>query len=315
MSPLILPTAISCGLGLRAEDRGQVRATAQRIERAGFDSIWVGDHVCFPMPIVEPLTLLSFVAAVTDHVKLGTSVYLMPLRHPTTTAKATAAVDLLSEGRLVLGVGVGGEFPPEFAACGVPIGERGSRTDEGIEILRRLWTESDVSHTGRHFSFGSISLEPKPVRPGGPPILIGGRQSASLRRAGRLGDGYISHMCSAEMYARNLREIRRHAEEKGRRDVPFQSTALLFVVLGDDYDAALELASQRLSAMYNFSFREAARKYCLLGSPENCLNQMRAFVQAGCRSFILSPLTDPGSFIEQAEKEILPELRSWSVTD
>ena len=110
---------------------------ARRIEDVGFDSIWVGDHVSFYIPILESLTTLAFVAGVTERVRLGTAVYLVPLRHPTTTAKVASTLDVLSNGRLTLGVGVGGEFPPEFEACGVPVNERGSRTNEGLQILRR----------------------------------------------------------------------------------------------------------------------------------------------------------------------------------
>jgi probable F420-dependent oxidoreductase len=313
--PLILESSVRCGMVMPAQDRAQVLATARRIEAAGFDSIWVGDHISFHVPMVESLTLLSFIAAVTERVSLGTSVYLMPLRHPTTTAKVTAAVDVLSEGRLVLGVGVGGEFPPEFEACGVPVEERGSRTNEGIEILRRLWREDAVEHAGRHFRFGPVSLNPKPVRPGGPPILVGGRKTACFRRAGRLGDGYISYMCSTERYARNLAEIRKHAAEAGRKNVAFHSAAFLFTLFDDNYDAALDRASRTLEMTYQVPFREAARKYCLLGRPQDCLEQMRAFVRAGCRLFLLSPLMDPRELIEHAEKEILPELRSGSFAD
>jgi len=124
------------------------------MEAAHFDSIWVGDHVSFYIPILESLTLLSFLAAATERVRLCTGVYLAPLRHPTTSAKVTSTLDLLSGGRLTLGLGVGGEFPPEFEACGVPVAERGSRTDESIEVMRRLWSEDAVEHAGRHFQFG-----------------------------------------------------------------------------------------------------------------------------------------------------------------
>src|SRR5215813_12842496 len=171
--PLIPRPAIACGAVMTARERAGVQRLARSVEGAGFDSIWVGDHVSFYVPILESLTLLSFVAAVTDRVRLGTGVYLLPLRHPTTTAKVAATLDLLSGGRLVLGVGVGGEFPPEFRACGVPVAERGSRANEAIGLLRRLWTESGVTHEGRHFQIGPVSIDPKPVQAGGPPILVG----------------------------------------------------------------------------------------------------------------------------------------------
>lgn len=308
LGPLRLNDSISTGMVMTAQDRVSVLRLSRDIEAAGFDSIWAGDHVSFYVPILEPLTLLSCVAAVTERVKLGTSVYLLPLRHPTITAKMTGTLDLLSGGRLMLGVGVGGEFPPEFEASGVPVNERGSRANEAIVVLRRLWTEDGVAHEGRHFRFGPVTIEPGPLQQGGPPILVGGRKPAALRRAGRLGDGYISHMCSPQMFRENLATIRAHAEEAGRQDVPFHTVVFIFTLLDDDYDTALDRASDMLQALYNRPFRDAARKYCLLGRPADALEQMQAFVDAGARRFVFSPLMRPDEFLERAARDILPAL-------
>ena len=307
--PLILEGEVHCGAVMTAQDRAGVLRVARALEAAGFDSIWAGDHVSFSVPIFESLTLLSFVAAATERVRIGTCVYLLPLRHPTTTAKVTSTLDVLSGGRLTLGVGVGGEFPPEFEASGVPVGERGSRANEAIEILRKLWTEDGVSHAGRHFRFGPVNIDPKPLQAGGPPILVGGRKPPALRRAGRLADGYISHMCAAEMYRDNLAAIRRHAAAAGRSDVPFHTAAFVFTILDDDYDAALDRAAGLLQMIYNRPFRDAARKYCLLGRPADCLEQMQAFVDAGCRNFVLSPLMDTDEFLARAAA-MLPEIHA-----
>ena len=126
--PLVLDSSLRCGIVLGGGTREQVLDLAPRIEAAGFDSIWVGDHISFHVPVVESLTLLAFTAAVTERIQLATGVYLVPLRHPTTSAKVIASLDMLSGGRLTLGIGVGGEFPPEFEATGIPVAERGSRT-------------------------------------------------------------------------------------------------------------------------------------------------------------------------------------------
>jgi probable F420-dependent oxidoreductase len=305
---LQLEQEISSGIVMTAQNREGVLSLARRIEDVGFDSIWVGDHISFYIPILESLTTLAFVAAVTERVRLGTAVYLVPLRHPTTTAKVTSTLDVLSNGRLTLGVGVGGEFPPEFEACGVPVNERGSRTNEGLRILRRLWSEDNVEHRGKHFSFGPVSLNPKPVQPGGPRIVVGGRKAPAFRRAGRLADGYISHMCSAEMYRDNLTVIAEHAAKAGRGDIPFETSAFVFTILDDNYEAALDRAAEMLGMIYNRPFRDAAKKYCLLGRPEDCVEQMQAFVNAGCRGFVFSPLMDANQFVEQASAKILPEL-------
>jgi alkanesulfonate monooxygenase SsuD/methylene tetrahydromethanopterin reductase-like flavin-dependent oxidoreductase (luciferase family) len=241
-------------------------------------------------------------------VRLCTGVYLVPLRHPTTSAKVIATLDVLSKGRVTLGVGVGGEFPPEFEASGVSVAERGGRTDEGIEIMRKLFCEDAVEYKGRHFEFGPVSINPKPPQPGGPRIIVGGRKGPSFRRAGQLGDGYISHMCSADQYRDNLALIREHANKAGRKDVPFETAAFLFTVLDDDYDRALDRAAALLQRIYNRPFKDAARKYCLLGRPEDCLEHMQNFARSGARHFVFSMLSDPNEFIEAYESVIRPGL-------
>lgn len=305
---LILDEGLSCGTVIGANDRQGLLDLARRVEEVGFDSAWVGDHISFYIPILESLTALAFVAGVTERIRLCTGVYLMPLRNPTITAKVTATLDVLSGGRLTLGVGVGGEFPPEFEASGVPLAERGPRTDEGIEILRRLWTEEAVEHRGEHFSFGPVSLAPRPLQASGPRIIVGGRKAPSMRRAGRLGDGYISHMCSAEQYAANLASIRAHAREAGREPLPFETAAFLFCVLDDDYEAALDRAASMLQTIYNRPFRDAARKYCLLGRAEDWLAQMEGFARAGARHFVFSLLSERDAFFEAWTRTLEPGL-------
>lgn len=305
---LVLEDRLQCGTVIGGERSDSVLSRARAIEAAGFDSLWVGDHVAFHFPIMEPLTLLSFVAAATSRIRLCTGVYLLPLRHPTTSAKAMATLDVLSGGRLTVGIGVGGEFPPEFEACGVPVAERGPRTDEGIEVLRRLWCEEQAGYEGVHYRFAPIRIAPRPLQRGGPPIIVGGRKGPTMRRAGRLGDGYISHMCSPDQYARNLSTIFEHAGRAGREGAPFETVAFLFTVMDDEHEAACERAGAMLSTMYKGDLRQAAKKYCLLGRPEHMLEQMQAFTHAGCRHFVFSLLSDPNEFQDAFRSVIQPGL-------
>lgn len=305
-----------CGLVLAAQEGDAAKRQARRIEALGFDSLWVGDHVAFHVPIAESLTTLAFAAGATERIQLGTAVYLLALRHPTHAAKIGATLDRLSGGRLVLGVGLGGEFPPEWEAVGVPVAERASRVEEGIGVVRRLWSEDRVAHEGRHFRFGPVTLAPKPAerradgRPGGPPIWIGGRAPAAMRRVGRLGDGYLSHMCAPDTYRENLATIAASARAAGRGPLEFGAGAFLFTFLEERFEDAHEKAAKLLGMVYARDFRDAARKYCLLGRPEDCLEQMRAFAKAGCRHFVLAPLSDPEAFGERVAAEILPSVRS-----
>ena len=248
-APLPVAGAVRCGMVVAEAAREPARTLARRCEELGFDSLWAGDHIAFRVPILESLSLLSFLAGATERVLLGTSVYLLPLRRPAIAAKSVATLDVLSGGRAILGVGVGGEFPPEFDACGVPRAERGSRTDEGIEILRRLWSEDAVEHRGRHFSFGPVTMDPKPVQAGGPPIWIGGRRPPAFRRAGHLGDGYISHMCSAEQYATNM-------DDKDCMNAFHLESELVNIDRGD--------GNQMLRVADNFAYQIRAFSFCNL---------------------------------------------------
>ena len=311
---LRIDSALRCGLVLSAQEGTSAKRQARRAEALGFDSLWVGDHVAFHVPIAESLTALAFAAGATERIALGTAVYLLALRHPTHAAKASATLDRLAGGRLVLGVGLGGEFPPEWDAVGVPVAERASRVEEGIGVVRRLWSEERVVHAGRHYRFGPVTIAPRPAaaradgRPGPPPIWIGGRAPAAMRRIGRLGDGYISHMCAPETYRENLAAIAASARAAGRGPIDFGAAAFLFTFLEERFEDAHEKAAKLLGTIYARDIREAARKYCLLGRPADCLEQMRAFARAGARHFILAPLSDPDAFAERVAAEILPSV-------
>src|ERR1700739_3844628 len=137
------------------------------VDRCGYDSLWVGDHISFAVPILDPLLQLAQAALVSRRLMLGTSVYLLPLRHPAPVAKQVATLDHLTEGRLVFGVGVGGEFPREYEVCGVPRGERGARLSGGITLLRRFWGGEPVSYAGKYYPpFKDVPMQPPPRQSG-----------------------------------------------------------------------------------------------------------------------------------------------------
>ena len=152
-----------------------------------------------------------------------------------------------------------------------------------------------------------LTIEPRPQRPGGPPIWVGGRAPRALQRAGRLGDGYISHMATVEHYQANLAAIAGYAREAGRGGRRFATAAFLFTALDASFEAAHATAAKALARVYARPFEDAARKYCLLGRPEDCLEQMRRFCRAGVRHFVLSPLGDSADFAERIASEVLPE--------
>jgi len=270
------------------------------VDDSGYDSLWTGDHISFPLPILDPLLQLAQAAVVSRRLMLGTSVLLLPLRHPTPVAKQVMTLDHLTEGRFILGVGVGGEFPREYAACDVPHNERGARLAEGVTVLRKFFSGEPVSHHGKFYGpFDDIPMSPPPCQPGGPPIWFAGRKEAALRRIGRLGDGYLSYVVSPEMYRAALDTIAQAAEQAGRSPAPFGTGHLLFTRLDHTYEDALDRATETLSVRYAMDFREAAQRYCALGPPQMVAERIRAFHAAGVRHVVLDLL---GPYEQKAEQ-------------
>src|SRR6266446_1897245 len=212
------------------------------VDRSGYDSLWVGDHISFPLSIFDPLLQLAQAAVVSRRLQVGTAVYLLPLRHPTPVAKQVSTLDHLTEGRFIFGVGVGGEFPKEYEACGVPREERGARLGESIEVMRKLWSGAAATHEGKFFRFSDVLMQPPARQPGGPPIWCGGRSDGALARAGRLADGWIAYVVTPEMYKSGLDKIAAAAKSAGRAGAKFGTGHLLFTRLDDTYEKALDAA-------------------------------------------------------------------------
>jgi probable F420-dependent oxidoreductase len=236
---------------------------AEAADRLGFESVWLPEHLVLPLAMAgspfagaehppvppttqlfDPASLLSFVAARTSTVRLGTYVYLLGLRHPIITARAFATLDWLSGGRAVIGAGAGW-LRSEWEALGIDPSTRGARLEEAIGVCRRLWTEETVAHDGAYFPFAEVAFEPKPVqRP--VPILIGGESSVALRRAGRLGDGWIGMGATPETASSAVAVIRGHRGDAGRLSAPFEVTVGGACASEDDVVAWEEAGVDRL---------------------------------------------------------------------
>jgi probable F420-dependent oxidoreductase len=287
------------------------RATAEAAEAWGYDSLFTGDHVAFPVPILDPLLQLAQLGAFTRRLTLGTAVYLLPLRHPVPVAKQVATLDRLVDGRLVFGVGIGGEFPAEYEACGVPVTERGARLSEAMPLLRALWSGESVRHAGRFYPIPPTRMLPTPRQPGGPPLWCGGRSKAALARIGRLADGWISYVVTPERYAAGLEEIARAAEGAGRAPSRFDTGHLLFLVIDDDYERAWDAATEHLSRRYASDFRSAAKRYAALGRPADVAERVSAFLAAGVRHLVIDPVgpfEERDAQLERFAREVRPLL-------
>jgi probable F420-dependent oxidoreductase len=282
----------------------------RRVEALGFESVWTGDHVSFHNPMYEALTLLATYVPITSRIRLGTAVYLLALRTPAIAAKITSTLDALSGGRLIFGVGVGGENPKEFEVVGVPHHERGARVTEGIDVVRTLWRDTPASFKGRFTQFEGVSLDPKPVQKPGPPIWIGGRSDAALARAGRQGDGWVSYVVQPERYAQGVAKIR--AAAAGRSLDGFAFGHLGFITVGRDWESAKAVWAESLTKRYAQDFEPLARKYGIIGTPEQCAEQLGRFTAAGCTYIVFNAIGEPRDEREQLERiaaDILPLLR------
>ena len=282
------------------------------VDRCGYDSMWVGDHVAFTIAIFDPLLQLAQAAVLSRRLMFGTDVYLLPLRHPTPVAKQVSTLDHLTEGRFIFGVGVGGEFPKEYEACGVPIKERGARLSESLTVMRKLWTGEPVSHAGRFFPLEDVKMQPPPRQSGGPPIWCGGRADPALRRIGRMTDGWMSYVVTPDMYRQGLEKIATAASEAARTfDRGFGTAHLLFTRIDDTYEKALDAATVSLSQRYAMDFRKAAQRYCALGTPQDVVETIFKFQQAGVRHLILDfvgPYEERDQQIERFAAEAMPLL-------
>lgn len=254
-------------------------AAARRAEWLGLDSVFVGDHLFFHSPNVEAIVALSAAAGATTRIGLGTAVLLPALREPVVLAKQLTSLQAMSGGRLLLGVGVGGEFLPEWEAVGVDPAERGSRTDELLDFLAAAWSEQPVDHVGKHYEVRMPAMSPAGPMP---PVWVGGRADAALRRVQRLGTGWLTVWTSA-------RRMKEAVEAFGVRP-----GLLVFA----DFEGSNGRAF--VEGHYAMPF-ENMERYVAAGPPAAVAESLAPFVELGVRDFVIFPMApDPSAHYEDA---------------
>ncbi len=300
---------IEFGLAMRRAD--QVAEQAKQIEDLGYDYATTGEHVFFHVPCSNAFISLAVAAGATTRLKLMSSITLLPLYPAVLASKMAAALDVASGGRFHLGIGVGGELPKEFEASGVPVNERGARTNEALDIMRKLFSEDDVHYDGRFNTLGGVTLEPKPIQQPGPPVWVSGRKDAAWKRAARYGDGWLPYMYTPEMLAESNEAIAGYRAEEGN-DTPVQNGLFIFFCCHEDNDTAVAYANERLSKQYNQDFTKMIDKYAIAGDPDRCVERLREYTDAGARTVILSAAS-PMHYIDEAERfmadEVLPRFK------
>ena len=310
------------GLVMRAQREGTPANAeaflelAERAEAAGLDSIWVGDSLV-SKPRLEPVTALAAASARTRRVRLGTAVMLPAIRHPVPLAHSLATLDVLSNGRLVVGAGVGGAFTPEQAqdwtAAGVDPKTRTGRLTEMVQVMKRLWTEDEVRFEGRHFRLGGVTLHPRPVQPAGVPLLLGVHHrtgsEAQYRRAARYADGIIGITDAPNEFAQAAQRVMMLAAEEGRDPADLERVFYLTVNIDDDPAAALADADDFLMAYYGV--RHWGERWGPWGSAQAVAESMQAYADAGAQHLVVRFASwNQRAQFERFEREVLPLFRA-----
>ena len=286
-----------------------VTETSRQIEALGFDVLGCGEHVSFHRDTGNAFISLSVAAGATTHIKLMSAITLVPLYPAALLAKMGAALDAASNGRFMLGVGVGGEFPKEFEACGVPVKQRGSRTDDALEVLNRTWTETNVTYAGRYTTLNDFSLKPMPIQKPRPPIWISGRKDVAMKRAARYGDGWLPYMYTPEHLADSVAKVKQYGEDTERDLSDFTHGLYIFTAVHEDGDTAIKMAADKLSEQYAQDFSQLVHKYALIGNPDQCKARLNEYVEAGARFIFLSPAC-PDDYHDQNLELIASEVMS-----
>jgi probable F420-dependent oxidoreductase len=274
-------------------------------EALEIDSVWVSDRLVSTALTLEPVTFLSYIAGRLRRMKFGTSTLVLPTRNPVVLAKELATLDFLSQGRLFPAIGLGGDESKDLPAVGVTKKERAGRTDEMIVLMRRLWTEENVTFTGKYFSVDDATIMPRPWQKNGPPIWIGGRSEAALRRTGRLGDGWlVSSVSPAEVEA-GIKTIRRYAAD-ANREVPDDHYGVLIpFYFADNADKACEVGGRTIRPRADLPSAE----FTAFGTADGVRAKVQTYLNAGATKFIMRPCGPFAGWREQIETLAIEVIR------
>lgn len=306
---IVLPTRAILLEGHSNKDLSLIFTLAQKAEKSGLNSVWVGDSL-IAKPRLEPLSTLAALAMETDRVKLGTSVLLAPLRHPVQLAQTAATVDFLSNGRLILGMGVGGAFNEpqknEWSSIGVSPKERGGRMTEIVQICRQLWTEKVTSFKGRYFYLENVAIEPKPINPLGIPMLLACHYATGSKtqyqRAAYFGDGVMGISDTPDQYKQTLTEVEQYRAEQGYGRNKLKTAFYMTININRDKIMAWQEADTFIRRYYGQNFW--AEKWGPFGPPEEITKRILEYFESGAQEIIvrfasMDPLKQILSFIEQ----------------
>jgi probable F420-dependent oxidoreductase len=303
---------ISCGVAIPqgfadpALDAALLRQFIPRAEALGYEGLWVQEQIIGDYPILEPVSLLTYAAALTTKPHLGTSVLLTVIRNPVQLAKSLASLDQLSQGRLIVGVGIGGAHVPE-AVFGVAGEGRGRRFVEGLQVMKALWMQPKASMSGEFWRFENVAMEPKPAQKPHPPLWFGARDAVGLRRAARLGDGWMGAGSSSSAdFFKQVDILRGFLNQAGRDSNNFRLSKRVYIAIDDDRARA----ERRLREWFGMRYKSAdmASRVSIWGSRSECIDKLGELVRAGAQHLLLNPVFDELEHLELLASDVIPNL-------
>jgi probable F420-dependent oxidoreductase len=290
-----------------AFDPAALRRYLTRAEELGFESAWTVEQVIGPATVLSAIETMTYAAACVDRLRVGCAVFVTPLHSPVHLAKSLSTLDQLSRGRLEVGVGTGGRARM-FSAFGVdPDDGLVARFNEGLALMKALWTEPKVTFDGRFWQLDGAMMEPKPFQKPHPPIWFGGNAPAALRRAVRHGDGFIgAGSTTTSDFAEQVTIIRRELADQGR-DGGFGIAKRVYITVDDDAHRARERMAAGLVGLYG-DFGRRLEPVAVAGTPADCVRDLREIAAAGAERILLHPLFDEAEQMERYAAEIIPEV-------
>ena len=290
-------------------------AYAEAAEKLGFDSLWAWDHVLLgsrrPFPFLDSLSVLAALAARTRRVQLGTGVLVLPLRNPVVLAKVTSTIDLISGGRLVLGV-ASGWYSREFDACGVPFDNRGEVFERNLQILQRFWTEQEVNGEIDSFRFDRSVMLPLPHQRPRPPVLIGGYVDRVLKRVARNSDGWMTYLYTPESFSDAWKKILGFAEAAGRDPASLTNVAQLPICVADSFETADRRIRDFIDRYLDVApWSQSTPDSAIRGTVDQCLEQITSHLDVGVQHVVFIPCDYETEQIQQISAELLPQVEGW----
>jgi len=289
-------------------DPAAMRGYLARAEELGFTGAWTQEQVLGAHPQLGPVETLTYAAACTDRIRLGCAVFITPLHSPVHLAKSLSTLDQLSRGRLEVGIGTGGPHRM-FSAFGVDRATYIGRFNEGLRLMRALWTEPTVTVDGRFWQLNGAAMEPKPYQKPGPRVWFGGSHPAALARAVRHGDGFFgAGSNSTEQFVKQVQIVRAELSDQGRDPATFPIAKRVYIAVDDEPERARERMGAALSDHYSAFNRGDMTPVSVWGTPAACVRGLRDVADAGAELILLNPLFEDREQMERLAAEVVPQL-------